>query len=123
MLRRRKDENFLDMIPRLRPGIQYESSEAGGRIQFVRQGRWFNFVQKVFPATPQVLTRELDPEGARVIEACDGVHTVAEIGKRMQTEFMHTDEEVYGRLIQFLSLLHRAGIIEVRSPNSNVKSK
>jgi len=60
------------------------------------------------------LTRELDHEGTRVTKLCDGTRTIQEIGQTMILEFGHKEDEVYPRLAQFMSMLYRGGIIELK---------
>lgn len=112
-MKRKRDLNMLEMIPRLKGCLEFHKTETGGLLKFTRKGRWDSILHWVFPQAPQILTRELDHEGTRVIELCDGLRTVREIGQTMISEFGHKKDEAYARLAQFLTMLYRSGIIEV----------
>jgi len=105
---------MLDMIPRMKASIEFHKTETGGLLKFSRNGRWDSILHWVFPQTPKILTRELDHEGTRVTKLCDGTRTIQEIGQTLILEFGHKEDEVYPRLAQFMSMLYRGGIIELK---------
>ena len=113
-MKRKRDLNMLDMIPRLKGTIEFHKTETGGLLKFSRNGRWDSILRWVFPQAPQILTRKLDYEGTRVTKLCDGTRTIQEIGQTMILEFGHKEDEVYARLAQFMSMLYRSGIIELK---------
>lgn len=117
-MKKKKDLNMLDMIPRLKGTIEFHKTETGGILQFSRNGRWDSLLRWVFPQAPQILTRELDDEGTSVTKLCDGTRTIQEIGQTMISEFGHKEDEVYARLAQFMTMLYRSGIIELKEKKS-----
>ena len=112
--KRKKDLNMLGMVPRLKGTIEFHKTDTGGVLQFSRNGRWDSILRWVFPLAPKILTRELDYEGTRVTKLCDGTRTIQEIGQTMILEFGHKEDQVYARLGQFMSMLYRSGIIELK---------
>ena len=113
-MKKKKDLNMLEMIPRLKGTLEFHKTETGGMLQFTRNGRWDSILHWMFPQAPQILTRKLDYEGTRVIELCDGTRTIQEIGQTMFLEFGHKENEVYARLAQFMTMLYRSGIIVLK---------
>ena len=113
-MKKKKDLNMLDMIPRLKETIEFHKTETGGLLQYSRNGRWNSILQWVFPQTPKVLTRRLDDEGTRVIKLCDGTKTIREIGQTLVLKFGHKEKEVYARLGQFMTMLYQSGTIELQ---------
>lgn len=113
-MKKKKDLNMLDMIPCLKGTIEFHTTETGGVLQFSRNGRWDSILRWVFPQAPRILTRKLDGEGTRATKLCDGTRTIREIGQTMVLEFGHREDEVYTRLGQFMSMLYRSGIIELK---------
>ncbi len=113
-MKRKRDRNMLEMIPRLKRTIEFHKTETGGVLQYTRNGRWDTILQWVFPHTPRILTRKLDGVGTKVTKLCDGTRTIEEIGQTMIVEFGHKEEDVYARLAQFMTMLYRSGIIELK---------
>ena len=113
-MKRKRDLNMLDMIPRLKGTIEFHITETGGFLKYSRNGLWDGILHWVFPQAPQILTRELDNEGTRVTKLCDGTRTIHEIGQTMILEFGHKENEVYARLAQFMTMLYQNGIIELK---------
>lgn len=113
-MKKKKDLNMLEMIPRIKESIEFHNTETGGLLQYSRNGRWNSILRWVFPQAPKVLTRKLDDEGARVIKLCDGTRTIQEIGQTLVLKFGHKENEVYARLGQFMTMLYRSGIIELK---------
>lgn len=105
---------MLEMIPRLKGTIEFHKTETGGLLKFNRNRRWDSILHWVFPQAPQILSRELDCEGTSVRKMCDGTRTIQEIGQTMILEFGHKEDEVYARLAQFMTMLYRSGIIELK---------
>ena len=105
---------MLDMIPHLKGTIEFQETETGAILEFSRNGRWDSILRWVFPLAPQILTRELDFEGTRATKLCDGTRTIQEIGQTMILEFGHKEDQGYARLAQFMAMLYRNGIIELK---------
>jgi len=106
---------MLEMIPHIKGTVEFQKTETGGLLKFSRNGRWDSILRWVFPLTPKILTRELDFEGSRVTKLCDGTRTIQEIGQTLILEFGHKEDEVYTRLGQFMTMLYRRGIIELKN--------
>ena len=113
-MKKKKDLNMLEMIPRLKGSLEFNKTDTGALLKFSRNGRWDSILRWVFPLAPKTLTRELDYEGTRVTKLCDGTRTIQEIGQIMILEFGHKENEVYARLGQFMTMLYRSGIIELK---------
>lgn len=114
-MKKKKDLNMLEMIPSLKGSIEFHKTETGGLFQFTRNGRWDSILHWVFPNAPQILTRNLDYVGTRVIELCDGTRTIQKIGQTMFLEFEHKEDEGYARLAQFITMLYRSGILILKT--------
>ncbi len=139
MARKRQQSNLLDMRPRRlcdhvpRPAAANGTAAergaknaagppASGRdaipcvsIRIPRfRSRWMGWLQRRLRRP--YLQLHLDPVGTTVWLACDGEHSVADIGALLRDRFGPDIEPVWDRLALFVRHLARGALIELEPP-------
>jgi hypothetical protein len=101
-----KKDNFLDLIP-VR-NCKWETTEDGKTCFVVPRfrNRWMKRIA-LRMGKSEFVRVFLDDRGAEVWQLIDGVKSVETIGKHLEKESDETDEQVYDRLTDYLSILAR----------------
>lgn len=108
---KKKQENFLDYIPK--QNCLYKWQENSGKhveISVPNQGIFNRTAQLLFHK-PKVSRIELDDFGTFVWKQMDGQKSVYEIGKMIKEKFGTEAEPVFERLAQFIKILHKNGFV------------
>ena len=103
----KKQENYLDFIPRVNVLFEWEKNEEGKIEIKVHNKGIFNRIAQFFFRRPQYSFIELDEFGTFVWEQIDGKRTIYEIGGKLKNQFGVKAEPVYERLSQFIKILHK----------------
>ena len=83
--------------PRLRPGCRLSESAQQGDVLLIPEG----------------VLRLVGP-GRKIVEHCDGVRTVSEIVRSLQTEFPSVDPaRIESEVNTFLARLHQKGVLDI----------
>jgi hypothetical protein len=108
-----KKDNFLDLIP-VR-NCKWETTEEGKTFLVVP--RFKNPLMKRIAlrfGKSELVRVYFDENGAKVWNLVDGCKSVVEIGKLMEREKDETQQQVYDRLTEFLSILARNKFISLK---------
>jgi len=106
-------DNFLDLVPVRK--CKWETTE-DGRTCFVvprfrnRLLKWIAFKH----GKSEFVRVYLDDKGAAVWCLIDGAKSVEEIGKQLEREDGETEEQMYNRLSDYVSILARNKFIELK---------
>ncbi len=107
-------EDTLKQWQQRRPqrGTQVEWREREGTVLLkVRRSDWLARLLTWLTARPVYRQVELDEVGGFVWQLCDGRHSVADIANALQERYQLSRREALASLIEFLSQLHRRGLI------------
>ena len=105
--------NFLDLIPGR--NCRWEKTGDGRAYLLVPRfkNRWMKKIALRLGKTKLVRVY-FDDNGAKVWNLVDGSKSVEEIGKLMEKEKDETQQQVYDRLTEFLSILARNKFISLK---------
>lgn len=102
---KKKEENFLDYIPR--HNVLYPYEEKGGHVEVLVENKgFFNKIAQTLFKKPRHSRIELDEFGSFVWKQMDGEKSVYEIGKAVSARFGKKAEPLYERLSRFVKVLH-----------------
>jgi hypothetical protein len=101
-----KKDNFLDLVPER--NCKWETTEDGKTCFVVPRfkNQWMKRIALKMGKTEFVRVY-LDARGAAVWNLIDGKKNVERIGKLIERETDETDDQVYDRLTEYLSILAR----------------
>lgn len=103
----KKQENYLDFIPRVNVLFEWEKNEEGKiEIKVYNKGL-FHKIAQIFFKKPKYSFIELDEFGTFVFEQIDGKRTIYEIGEKVKEQFEAKVEPLYERLSLFIKILHK----------------
>lgn len=101
----KKQDNFLDYIPKHNDLFPFEKNQNGHvEIRMENRGLIKRLTQLLLKK-PRYTYIELDDFGTFVWEQIDGENTVYEIGKRVKEQFGEAAEPLYERLCQYIRAL------------------
>ncbi|MBZ2175112.1 PqqD family protein [Schnuerera sp. xch1] len=112
--RKKKQENYLDYIPKKSDRIDWKEKE-DGLIQIIiyRDSLFEKIVRKLF-FTPDKYKLDLDEMGSFIWKHIDGKRNIYEIGQLVENEFKDEAEPLYERLAKFMNLLINNKFIEFK---------
>ncbi len=102
---KKKDENFLDYIPRHNKNFPWEEKNGIVEVRQENIGAMKWLTQKLFKK-PRYSYIKLDEFGSFVWKQIDGERTVLEIGELVEKEFGEKAAPVYERLSKYIKILH-----------------
>ncbi len=108
-----KQDNFLDLIP-VR-NCKWETTEDGNTCFVVPRFR--NRLLKRIAlkhGKSEFVRVNLDEKGAGVWHLIDGTNNVEQIGRLLEKEADETEEQMYDRLTEFISILARNKFIDLK---------
>ncbi|GFN37062.1 PqqD family protein [Tepidimicrobium xylanilyticum] len=112
--RNKKEENYLDYIPKKSEKIHWIEKE-DGLIQIIiyRNSLFERIVRKLF-FTPDKYRIDLDQMGSFIWKHIDGEKSVYQISQLVKGEFQEKAEPLYERLIQFMNILKNNKFIDFK---------
>ena len=102
----KKKENYLDYVPRPNALYEWKKNQKGMVEIKVHNRGVINKLAQVFFKKPKYSYIELDEFGTFVWENMDGASSIYEIGVKVRQRFGEQAEPIYGRLAQFVKILH-----------------
>ena len=110
-MKKKKNENFLDYIPKHNSLFPYKENE-NGNIEITRKNKGlFNRIAQLFFGRPKASQIELDAFGSFIWKQIDGEKDVYQIGKQVKEQFGEKAEPLYERLTEFLHILRKNDFI------------
>lgn len=107
----KKEENFLDYIPKRNQRFAYQTNEKGYIEIAVLNTGFMNRVLQLVCKKPKISYVELEEMGSFLWEQMDGIKTVYELGVLEKQEFGEKAEPIYERLCTYLKVLRKSGFI------------
>lgn len=105
-MRKRKQENFLDYIPKRNKLYEWDLNQKKHvEVAVVNRGL-FNRIAQIFFRRPKVSRIELDELGSFIWQELDGKKTVYELGASVKEKFGKKAEPLYERLSEYIRILH-----------------
>lgn len=107
----KKEENYLDYIPKHNSRFPYSKKE-NGRIEVrVKNIGLFNRIAQIIFRRPKYSYIELDDFGSFVWEQIDGKRTIYEIGTFVKERFGKEAEPLFERLTKYFHVLRKNSFI------------
>lgn len=103
----KKQENFLDYVPKHNSLFEYQENKAGNIEVKVHNKGLFHKIAQVIARRPKYSYIELDEFGSFVWRQMDGARSVYDIGTLVKAEFGEKAEPLYERLCTFIRILHK----------------
>ena len=108
---KKKEKNYLDMIPVRKEGIGWSVAERDKvTLEIENKGVFNRIAQKLFKK-PKISYIHLDENGSFVWPLIDGVRDVNEIGRLVDEHFGERAHPLYERLVKFFQILEGYGFI------------
>lgn len=108
---KKKEKNYLDMIPVRKEGIGWSVTEGDKvTLEIENKGVFNRIAQKLFKK-PKISYIHLDENGSFVWPLIDGVRDVNEIGRLVDEHFGERAHPLYERLVKFFQILEGYGFI------------
>ncbi|TZE81707.1 PqqD family protein [Calorimonas adulescens] len=114
-MRKKEDKNFLEFIPKRRNNVNWRNREDGNVTLIIERNKLAERVLAFMFNAPKTITLDLDRLGSRVWTLCDGEKSIATIGLIIEREFGDEAKPTYERLIKFIQLLNKNGLIDISS--------
>lgn len=103
---KKKQENFLDYIPKRNVLYKWEMNGKNHVEVAVKNRGMFNRIAQLLFRKPKVSKIELDELGSFIWQQLDGTKTVYEIGNAVKEQFGRKAEPLYERLCEYIKILH-----------------
>ena len=118
----KKNNNFLDFIPKHSDKISWTESEGIITVDMYHKG-FYAFIAQKFFKRPSVSHIALDKNGSFIWKNINGENTINDIALLVKKEFGNDAEPLYDRLVQYMRILKNNGFITyVRSGiNGSIK--
>ncbi len=101
----KKDENFLELIPKRNPALKYELDENKLVTIVVPNIGFFNKLAQLVFRRPKTSYIHLDPYASYVWRGINGKRDIAALGKYLKREYGEEAEPLYERLVKFIHIL------------------
>lgn len=113
MKKDKKEENYLDFVPRKSQNFEWIVKD-DGIVQIIveRNSLFERIVRKLF-FTPENYKVDLDKIGSFIWLQIDGSKTVYHIAELLKIEFGEDIEPLYKRLLQYINILKNNKFIEL----------
>lgn len=103
------------MIPKRNEKVKWTKSKEGNLTLIINRQSWIDrLFQKLFK-TPKQTTLDLDKIGSFVWLQCDGKQNIRQIAKKLERKFPKEAAPIYERLITFIRLLKKNGLISIHT--------
>ena len=106
----KKQDNFLEYIPKIKEGISWEPEQDHVIIDMENKGLANRIAQICF-GRPKVSHITLEELGSFIWQQIDGEKSILQIGELVQEAFGEKAEPLYERLAQYMKILYGKGFI------------
>lgn len=114
MRKKKKEKNFLNLIPAIISDCKWQENEQGFvQIQIPRD-KLLDRLVRIFVKTPKWMNMDLDAYGSFLWRRMDGKRTVHQLAILLEDEFGETIKPLYERLGKYLNILKNNNFIEMR---------
>ena len=116
VMKKKKDNNYLDYIPVKNPEIEYETDENDRVTVYIEWKGFYHRIAQKFFHRPRVSDVKLDDYGSFVWLAIDDMKDVHQLSKELDSRFPKMEKSL-SRLIKFLEILHDNRLIHWKGEN------
>lgn len=106
------NENYLDRVPKIKNGLNWELSDGGEVILLSENKGAFNRAAQLLLKKPRYSKIHLDALGSYAWRLIDGKKSIYEMGGSVKEAFGEKAEPLYERLSKYFDILFRYGFIE-----------
>lgn len=111
MIKKQKNENYLNKIPFHKEGLHW-SQEQNGNVTLEMQNRGIaNRMAQLILRKPKISYIHLEKMGSFIWMLIDGRSSILEIGKAVGMRFGDKAEPLYERLSQYIKTLESNGFV------------
>lgn len=102
---KKKQENFLDYIPKRNALYDWDINQKKHVEIAVKNRGFFNRIAQLLFRKPKISRIELDEFGSFIWQQLDGQKTIYEIGTAVKEKFGKKAEPLYERLCEYIKIL------------------
>ena len=114
LMRKKKQGNYLDLIPKRSPEIAFCEGEDGIVVLQVENKGVFNRVAQRWFKRPKYTQVHLDRYGSFLWPLMDGEKTVMELAKLQKEEFGDEVEPLYPRIVKYFQIMESYHFIRLK---------
>lgn len=107
------DKNYLEYIPKLNSRINFEEKNGKLIVIIPKEKFYEKIIAKILKSSPNYKLH-LDDLGSFVLKNIDGDKNIYEIAQNVKLKFDKKAEPLYERLINYIEILRKNKIIEIR---------
>ena len=115
MGRKKKQKNYLDLIPERAEGLSWETEENGIVILQVENTGVFNRIAQKLFKRPRYTNVHMDKYGSFLWPLIDGEKTVMELAKLQREAFGEEVEPLYPRIVKYFQIVESYHFIGFRN--------
>lgn len=104
-MKKRKQKNYLDLIPRRAPEIEFHREEDGRIVLRVENTGVFNRMAQKWFRRPRYTQVHMDKYGSFLWPLMDGEKTVMELARLQKEEFGDEVEPLYPRIVKYFQIM------------------
>ena len=112
MKKAKKNENYLERIPKRPDKIKWSTDEEGIVTLDIENTGFFNLVAQKFFKKPKVSYVHLDKMGSFIWPLLDGEKDIVALGVLVKEHFGEEAEPLYERLAKYLQILDSYSFVE-----------
>lgn len=115
MGRKKKQKNYLDLIPERAAGLSWETGENGIVVLQVENTGVFNRIAQKLFKRPKYTSVHMDKYGSFLWPLIDGEKTVMELAKLQREAFGEEVEPLYPRIVKYFQIVESYHFIRFRN--------
>jgi len=112
IMKKKKDENYIERIPKLKESFKYGCNDEGKVTLEIENKGVMNFIMQKLLFKPKVSYIHLDEFGSFAVLQADGERDIYEIGKLVEEKFGERANPLYERLSKFFQIMDSYGFID-----------
>lgn len=102
---KKKQKNYLDLIPKRAAEITYEEGEDGLLVLLVENTGMFNRIAQKLFGRPKYTKIHMDKYGSFLWPLIDGKRTVMELARLQKDAFGEEVEPLYPRIVKYIQIV------------------
>ncbi len=115
MGRKKREQNYLDRIPKRTEGLSWEQGEEGIVILLVENTGVFNRIAQKLFKRPKYTKVHMDKYGSFLWPLMDGKRTVSDLARLQKDAFGEEVEPLYPRIVKYFQIVESYRFIEFKN--------
>lgn len=115
MSRKKKEKNYLDLVPERAEELSWEAGEDGILVLRVENKGIFNRIAQKMFKRPKHTNIHMDKYGSFLWSLIDGEKTVMELAKLQKEFFGEEVEPLYPRIVKYFQIMESYHFIHFRN--------